>query len=381
MNFSATLSSSPATRPLRIGIDAREMEGRPTGVGRYLRSLLRRFADVGPHHYVLYASAAVDLPVESPRFETRVLSASSPMQWEQRSLPAAARADRLDVLFCPAYSCPILSSIPRVTAIHDLSFFARPDEFGLTHGLRRRWMARFSARVSSSLLACSQFTKGEVGHYLGRDASAKTSVVLLGPDDDLPKAPDRVASRAALGIPTDATYIVTVGTILRRRNVSTLIRAMTALRESVPHLRLGVVGENRSHPFEDLEQLVHQLDLQDAVRVSGFVNDEDVARHYAAADAAVFLSEYEGFGLPALEAMSRGVPTVVADRGSLNEIFAPGALVIEPSVDVVSERLSRLLRDPQALENLRARGAERAKFFSWDKAARETLAVIEKAAS
>ncbi|MBK5254562.1 MAG: glycosyltransferase family 4 protein [Vicinamibacteria bacterium] len=378
--MSEPVSQGPG-RPLRIGIDARELEGRPTGVGRYLRSLLRRFATHDRHHFMVYSTSSVSVPTPSARIETRVLPGGPPLLWEQRALPAAILRDRIDVLLSPAYSCPLFSPAPRVTAIHDLSFFARPDEFGFAHGLRRRLMARWSARVSSSILACSQFTKGEVRRYLGRMAADRTAVVLLGPDDDLPSGPERAESRSALGLPADTAYIITVGTVLRRRNVSTLVRAAARLGQQRPNLRLGIVGENRSHPWEDLQALVKDLGAEGTVRVSGFVTDEEVARHYAAADVAVFLSEYEGFGLPALEAMSRGVPTIIAARGSLNEMFAPGALVVEPEAAAVARALARVLDEPGVGADLKRRGSERAMEFSWERAARETLAVLERAAS
>ena len=249
------------------------------------------------------------------------------------------------------------------------------------HGLRRRAMARFSGGVSHSILACSEFTKAEIRRHLGEAAAAKTHVVLLGPDDDLPPGPSREASRVSLGIDEGDAYVVTIGTVLRRRNVSTLVRAVARLRETHKAVRLGVVGENRSHPFEDVMALATSLGAAEAVRVSGFVSDDEIARHYAAADVAVFLSEYEGFGLPALEAMSRGVPTIVANRGSLNEMFAKGALVVEPEETAVAQALSSVISDSVASADLREKGLERAKAFSWERAAAETLAVLERAAS
>lgn len=370
-----------ALRPLRIGIDGRELEGRPTGVGRYLRSLLRRFAANDRHQFVVYVTAPVDFPDESKRIQARVLTHGHPLWWEQRTLPAALRDDRIDVLLSPAYSCPLLAPVPRVTAIHDLSFFARPEEFSFAHGFRRRLMARGSARVSRSILACSEFTRGEVRRHLGPRAADKTVVILLGPDDGLPQSPSRTEARSALRLADDVPYIVTVGTVLRRRNVSTLVRAVARLRGTRPRLRLGVIGQNRSHPSEDLAALSKSLGCEQEVHVSGFVSDEEIARHYAAADVAVFLSEYEGFGLPALEAMSRGVPTIIANRGSQNELFASAALVIEPDETAVTAALTRVLSDSVVSADLRQRGWERAKFFSWDRATQETLRVLEEAAS
>ena len=350
-------------------------------MGRYLRSLLRRFAGSDRHQFVIYSTSRVDLPTDSKCIDVRVLPTGPPLLFEQWTLPRALRGDRIDVLLSPAYSCPLFAVVPRVTAIHDLSFFARPLEFGLAHGVRRRVMARWSARVSRKILVCSEFTKSEVGRHLGLAAVEKTQVILLGADDDLPKGPSREASRSALGLTSDSAYIITVGTVLRRRNVSMLVRAFARLREHAPNARLGIIGDNRSRPFEDLGALSRSLGCEREVQMSGFVSDDQIAQHYAAADVAVFLSEYEGFGLPALEALSRGIPTVIADRGSLNEMFAPGALVIEPNEAAVAAALLRVLRDPELGADLRRRGWERAKVFSWERAARETLGVLQGAAS
>jgi glycosyltransferase involved in cell wall biosynthesis len=367
-------------RALRIGIDARELQGRPTGVGRYLRSLLRRFAADARHRFVLYSAETVTLPVDSPIIESRVLPGGHPLFWEQGTLPRALERDGVDVLLSPAYSCPLFTAIPRVTAIHDLSFFARPEEFGTLHGLRRRLMARASARASRALLACSEFTKSEMGRHLGPQAARKTEVVRLGPDDDLPKGPPRSVGRTELGLSEDAVYVITVGTVLRRRNVSMLVRAFAAVRKANATVRLGIIGENRSHPFEDITALARELGCEGEVRIAGFVTDAEIALHYAAADVAVFLSEYEGFGLPALEAMARRVPTVVANRGSLSEMFPSGAMVVEPRVAEVTAALQTVIDDPVVAADLRQRGSETATRFSWDRAARETLAVLERAA-
>ena len=269
-------SGRASARALRVGIDGRELEGHPTGVGRYLRSLLRRFKD-SPHRFIVYSASPVTLPVASERIESRVLRGGHPLLWEQRTLSTALIQDSIDVLLSPAYSCPLVSAVPRVTAIHDLSFFALREEFGFLHGLRRRFMARGAARVSRALLACSQFTKTEVRRHLGARASEKTAVVLLGPDDDLPEARGRIESRASLGVDADTAYIVTVGTVLRRRNVSTLVRALARL-QGRGQVRLGVIGENRSRPFEDIGALARQLGCEAAVRVTGFVPDDEVAR-------------------------------------------------------------------------------------------------------
>ncbi len=150
-----------------------------------------------------------------------------------------------------------------------------------------------------------------------------------GSDDDLPPPPPRAEARDRLEL--EGPYLITVGTVLNRRCVPELLRATARLVRRHPRLVLDVVGENRTHPRLDLGARIASLGLGAHVRLSGFVEDRELADRYAAADAAVFLSEYEGFGLPALEAAARGVPLVVARAPSLGEVFRDAALLVDPA--------------------------------------------------
>jgi glycosyltransferase involved in cell wall biosynthesis len=144
---------------------------------------------------------------------------------------------------------------------------------------------------------------------------------------------------------------------------------------------LEVVGENRTVPTLDLPRAVRALGLDAHVRLAGFVSDEALAARYAAADAAVFLSEYEGFGLPTLEAMARGVPVVVSSRPSLGEIFGAAGLPVEPRDEpAVEAALDRVLSDQGLRRDLRARGRALAAEFSWDDTARRTRQALGAAA-
>src|SRR5262249_19784213 len=231
-----------------------------------------------------------------------------------------------------------------VTAIHDLSFFACPRDFAAVDAARRRVLVAASARVSAAILACSDFTARELAAFLP-DAAPRVHCVPLGPDDDLPPPPPRDAARARLGV--RGPLALTVGAILNRRCLPVLIHAVAALRRSVPDLVLDVVGENRTHPRIDLQGLIHGLELDANVRLSGFVSEAGLADRYAAADVAVFLSEYEGFGLPALEAAARAVPLVTSTRPSLSEIFGAAAEVVEPrDVGGIAAAVARVLGDP-----------------------------------
>src|ERR1700738_3077524 len=150
---------------MRIGIDARELCGRATGVGRYLGGLLHEWAANGAarrHEFVLYAPEPIALALDARRFPTRMVAGSPPTWWEQIQLPRAATADHIDVLFSPAYTAPLRLTIPLVVAIHDLSFVAHPEWFAFREGLRRRWLTARAARQASAVVTISQFSKREL---------------------------------------------------------------------------------------------------------------------------------------------------------------------------------------------------------------------------
>ncbi len=322
-----------------------------------------------------------DSILEHPSVQVRAIgsTAKSGFVWQQQRLPAAIPGDGLSVFFSPAYACPLRIAVPRVTAVHDLSFFSYPQDFTMLDGLRRRWLCRMSARVSAIVLACSRFTERELTGSLP-DLGGRVRHVPLGPDDDLPPALPREPARERLRL--RGPLLLTVGTLLNRRCIPELLRATALLRRRHPTLVLDLVGENRTHPRLDLERLVREYDLAGTVRISGYLDESALADRYAAADVAVFLSEYEGFGLPALEAAARGVPLVTSRAPALGEIFGDAALLVEPRDEAaVAAAVDRVLSDRTLAAQLRAAGAALAARYSWRDTARRTREALAEAAA
>lgn len=368
---------------LVVGIDARELQGRPTGTGRYLRSLLRAWTRDTSDRFVAYFSGPdpIDPELDPQRVRRRSLgpSTSADLYWQEVLLPRAAESDGLDVFFSPAYTCPTRLRVPRVTAVHDLAYFSYPQDFGFLHALKRRLLVARSLHASRRVLACSAFTRRELASRFPALADRVVHVP-LGPDDDLPVPPSRDEARRRLGV--TGPLVLTVGSLFNRRCIPELLRAVRLLCSSHSGLRLDVVGDNRTQPRFDVAGLVHRLGLGAHVRLSGFVDEAGLADRYAAADAAVFLSEYEGFGLPALEAASRGVPLVVSDRPSLSEVFGEAALLVDPRNErEIAAALGRVLGEPALRQGLRDRGRALAAQHSWRRTAALTrLAFVAAAA-
>jgi glycosyltransferase involved in cell wall biosynthesis len=262
--------------------------------------------------------------------------------------------------------------------VHDLSFFFQPQDFSFPDGLRRRLLVGLSIGASRAVLTNSDFTRREIARRFPSLAE-RVMDASLGPDDDLPPPPPREEARRRLGL--TGPYVITVGSILNRRCLPELLRATALLARRHPTLLLDVIGDNRTHPRLDLPGLVASLGLTESVRLSGFVDEAGLADRYAAADGSVFLSEYEGFGLPALEAASRGVPLVVSRCPSLGEIYKDAALLVDPRDEsAVALALHRALADPTTRQRLVSAGHELAARYSWERTTKLTRATCSQAA-
>ncbi len=365
---------------MRIGIDARELLGRRTGVGRYLADLCAVWQGLpsrGPHRFVLYAHApGLDPSVLGPPFDTappgpfsyRAIPGEGDSWWEQTRLAAALSDDPPDVFFAPAYSAPLRIRVPVVLTIHDISFETHPEWFSWRDGLRRRWFTRHAARRAARVIAVSGFTRDEVVTHF-RLSPARVSVVWSGIHRPIR---DTVLTREPL--------VLFVGSIFNRRHIPALIQAFARVVVRVPAARLVLVGDNRSHPREDPARLAAAAGIADRVAVRAYVDDTELAALYARAMVFVFLSEYEGFGLPPLEAMAAGVPTVVGDTPVARELYLDAARRVDVGdITDIAGAITALLENAEARAALLASAATRLPRFTWERAAAETLTILDRA--
>jgi glycosyltransferase involved in cell wall biosynthesis len=316
---------------LQIGIDGRELAGRRTGVGRFLVELLREWtsapgaADVALTVYVADGHSGA-IPSGSGGAACRLVALPGPAStiWEQWSLPRALRRSPPDVFYAPGYSAPLLSPCPTVTVIHDVSFVVHPEWFGWREGLRRRWLASLAARRSRLVFAISAFSADELRRTLGVPGG-RLAIASPGVDHG-----GRFPERRAWAGPGQPPHVLYVGSLFNRRHLPALLRAFAAVRVVHPDARLTIVGENRTHPREDLDALVSALALGSSVALRSYVPEDELEQAYGQATVSVFVSEYEGFGLPPLEALARGVPVIVADTAVSREVLGACARYVAP---------------------------------------------------
>lgn len=358
---------------MRIGIDARELCGRPTGVGRYLAGLLREWTadDHGPRHeFVLYAPGALDIPLDARRLATRSIEGPGGTWWEQVRLPRVAAADHLDVFFAPAYTAPLQMTAPIVAAIHDLSYVAHPEWFRMREGMRRRWLTRATAKRAATIITISEFSKREIVERL---SVADEKVRVIPPGIDPTPAVTAPAARDP--------RLLYAGSILNRRHVVELIRAVAAIAREVPDVSLDLVGDNRTFPHEDIDGAIANHGVGGRVRWHRYVIDDQLRDLYAHARVFAFLSEYEGLGLTPLEALAAGIPSVVADTPVARESLG-NAAIYAPHGDIpaIARALTAALLDESVRARVLAAAPATLAKYSWPRAARETMAVLEAAA-
>ena len=372
---------------MRIGIDARELMGRPTGVGRYLAELLAAWAqppDGAParHAFVLYGTAPLPSTVadriRALRPALRVLPGTGGTAWEQWALPRAALHDSLDVLFAPAYTAPLRPRCPVVLTIHDLSYFAHPEWFGWREGLRRRLLTRLAANRARLVLTDTEFSRGEIQTRLGLPA-VRIEVIPLGAG--LPAGLDasRVPAAPALA-PAREPVVLYVGSVFNRRRVPDLITAFGLVAERIPHARLEIIGENRTFPPQDLVALARASAAGDRIRIRSYVAEADLADAFSRASVFAFLSEYEGFGLPPLEALAAGIPPVLLDTPVAREVCGAAARFVAPGdVAATAAALVELLGSATARREVLAAAPSVLSRYAWPATARRTMEALEAA--
>ena len=359
---------------MKIAVDARELAGRPTGVGRYLSELLAAWSrsdDARRHAWHLIAPSRPVQPITLPHtFE--LLPGSGGTRWEQWTLARHLASSRPDVLFAPGYSAPLTAACPVALTIHDVSFAAHPEWFSAREGWRRRTLAAWSARRARVVLTDSLFSRDEIVRHLGVPAG-KIVVIPLG----------MTTPREAASHERRQPLIVFVGSIFRRRHVDRLIEAFVDhVATAVPDSRLEIIGEDRTYPPADVTAALRrcQPDIAARVTLRSYVDDAALRDVYSRARVCAFLSEYEGFGLTPLEALAAGVAPAVLDTPVAREVYGPAARYLaDLDAETIGRTLVELLTDATARESLLQRAPEVLARYERPRAAAATLAAIETA--
>jgi len=369
-----------AERKPRLGVDLRAALDELTGIGVYTRALLEELARRGSFDIVTMAHRAPKhdgwMREHGIAFEAQ--PAPYGVLWQQLRLPRRLARGDVDVFWSPLQTLPLLGDTPAVVTVHDLTTLLLPETHRLKVQLTQVPLLGRSLARARRILAVSEATAADVRRFYP-EAADRLRVVLGGvsPRFRPANAEQVAATRADLGCPDG--YVLYVGTLEPRKNVDLLLDAWLALREEhgdVPPLVLvGGYGWKSRGLYARLEALAGE-----GVRLLGWLADDEHLRVLQAARCFVYPSLYEGFGLPAAEALACGVPTIVADTSSLPEVVGGAALLVDPhDPGDLTEAMRRVLQEPGLAADLAARGPRQAARFSWERSAEQLEASLLEA--
>ncbi len=368
----------------RIAIDARKW--RDYGIGTYVRNIVRALALIDHENtYFLFChhedvATLKDLsrtfvPVvdESPGYSIR----------EHWSLARQLHGLRADLFHEPHYVLPLLTGVRSVVTVHDCIHLRFPEYLPNPAAIHyARFMMGSAIRRARVIFTVSEASKRDIVHFFPRTPPDRIHVVSNAIDADLLEPPDqeeldRVKERYQIA----QRFVLYAGNIKPHKNLPRLIEAFARLRAMPGHedVHLMIIGDEIGKTPE-LRRRVESFRLRPFVRFFGFVPERTLAALYRLATVFVFPSQYEGFGLPPLEAMACGTPVVTSNVSSLPEVVGDAAVLVDPhDGEAIASGLSRVLDDPAFASELREKGRIQALKFNWEESAQKTLAGYEKA--
>lgn len=365
---------------MRIAINARALKPQKTGIGNYISHLITEIAKLDrQNQYVVFYDAADTgeymTLVKQDNFE-EVLCPQVEF-WEQICLPTELEKRRIDLYHSTAFVIPLIKPCPMIVTFHDLTYKLFPDNLGRALSeYYERW-AEVSAWNADCIISDSDNTARDLMkfYHIPRE---KIETVLLAVSPQYRPLPavnyEWIRRRYRLR----NKYVLFVGTIEPRKNLERMLEAFRKVKQDnrIEH-QLVLVGKER--PNHDISKIIKKLGIEEEVRITEYVPDTALPLLYNAADVFVYVSLYEGFGLPPLEAMSCGTPVITSNTSSLPEVVGDAAITVNPyDVDEIANAMYTVLTDDALKHNLIARGIARSQLFSWEKVARETLSIYEK---
>ncbi len=367
---------------MRIGIDARLVYYHQAGIGQYILRLTEALSRIDQKDRFIFFQSRKDRTSLADGRNVRVQKLWTPShhRFERIAMSAELAPYALDVLHSPDFIPPAIVRCPTVITVHDLAFLLYP-RFLTRDSARYYGQVDIAARSADHIIAVSESTKRDTIRLLGVPEE-KITVIHEAANPLFHPIRDRDALKrvsARYNLPDE--FILYVGTIEPRKNIPTLLRAFSRLRDNYKSRAKLVIAGNRGWLVEEVDAVIEELELGDNVLCLGGIPNEELVYLYNAARVFVLPSFYEGFGLPPLEAMACGTPVIVSNSSSLPEVVGDAGWLVNPDdVEGLTVALYRILTDDELRREMSAKGIKRAAVFSWDRAARETLAVYRKVA-
>jgi glycosyltransferase involved in cell wall biosynthesis len=355
--------------------------GQETGNETYIKGLVDGLKAVGDDlELILYYAHSPWAPA-APGVHFEKLVTANPFVRLGVELPLRSLQQRLDVLHM-TYATPVWSAAPLVVTVHDICYATNPEWFSPRDVRVLSTVVPRSIRLAAHVITGLESARRQIIETY-RLPEAKISAIPngLGPGATPMPRDEARSELAALGLRLERPYVLAVGNLQPRKNLVRLIQAFRILVESHhQEVDLVIVGPQRYRAEEVLQAAAGAA--TERIHFTGYVADRQLAACYTCSTAFVFPSLYEGFGLPALEAMAHGIPVACSDVDALRDVCGDAALLFDPlSVDSIANAIDKVLKDSDLRQRLSKAGIARAAQFSWEKSAQLTLEVYRKARS
>lgn len=391
----------PGNKKIKIGFDARGIFSPPSrGMSKVAVNLYKRMPLLEPEwdFYLYYIpSESVNkkantiftdiknirkkgIDIKGHRFmKEHIFSV-----WENVSLPATLLFDQISLLHCADHTSPYYISCPKLATIHDLCSLMANHQYMTQHGIDLlRFKIERLIKGSEKIIAVSEYTKKDILETFGMRYEKKIKVIYSAPSDNCrPLQMERGIVGVKNKYSIKGPYIFAFGDIYPRKNFPRLIKSFAILTKTVKKdIQLVISGQPEfAKLFNDLRSLANSLGVEEKVNFIGFVPDDDIPFLLSGAEFLSYISLYEGFGLPILDAMACDCPVIASNTTAIPEAAGDAAILVDPcDVDQIADAMANLLNDSRLRQELIVKGRERVKLFSWDKAATETIKVQKEA--
>ena len=388
-----------------IAIDAHNLEGSRTGVGVYLFRILNEWkkayesGQLSDLDFLLYFKREIpDDILKMGVFGAKVLkapfSAQSNALFTQWLVGRAAKKDKVDLLFSPNYTLPsFYKNGKMVVTIHDIIYEARPDLYnwpGILDKIFLRKNVRRSAEKADAILVPSNFTKQEIIKYYKIKTDKITSTPLAVSEEFMCELDKHKITEVKRRYGIYGQYALCVGSIFNRRHIPEIITAFKKIFPQFTDYQLIIIGSNYTRPYIDIEKNILKTNqfLRNILKINDrlpiihrcFIKQQDLLELYKNAAVSIYLSDYEGFGLPLLESMASGTPVITSKQPALMETAGDAALFVQnnQNIDEIAEKMSAVFSNAVLREKLKQKGLDQVNKFSWSRCATQTLMIFKK---
>lgn len=372
---------------MNIGIDIRPALKAKTGVGNYVCNLISALVELDrENQYSLFSNSfrdRCDFPQIQGHSNWRVRDYRFPNKlmnylWSQvGGFPISLLIRGVELFHFTGAIAPSLKGISTLATVYDLYHVRHPESVEPRHRVSPLDLKN-NLKAVSGIIAISEFTKSDLVGYLGI-APEKIDVVPLGVNTQIFKSLPGCAEYLKTRFALEGRYLLFVGTLENRKNLLPLLDAFSLILDRHSHLKLVLVG-SPGMGFEQVQARMQARNLRNSVLSLGYVDaDQDLPYLYGGAEAFVFPSLYEGFGLPVLEAFACGTPVAASNGTSIAEVAGDAAVLFDPhEPDDIAEKILRILEEPALVQTLKKKSSARVKAFTWAETAKKTLRTYKK---